>query len=592
MSDNAGESNRERLLFLLKTLEDMGETLTGGEPFDVAARYLLRMLLGSIGISNGAIFTYVSRLNQLRIKAKTRGAECEIEVLEISRETAEAMAAHALPYRTDNLPRFMKEGLAEILKFRGKNSVKIVIPLAVKSDLLGLVCLGRRFMDQAYSPMDLEVLRLLTRHISLYFHSQKSLEQSRSANFEMRRKILEMEQLYEVGLAITSLRKPDELLREILTRAIAILDARYGAIWLVNDTGYVLASSFGFSDAGSAPDMMPNLTGTTLDQVSERDDSALCLMAPMNVRDKNLGVLSVAGKESRRGGYQAFSESDFQLLTSFASQAAVAVENANLYQAAIEKERMDQELAVAAEIQETLLPASFPRDPELEFAAFTLPCRTVGGDFFDFFYLPDGCLGIVIADVSGKSVPAALLVSTFHGALHAMCASVSNLEELAARLNDLLVKTTPDNKFITAVFVIWDPGLERVVTLSAGHEPALVLRRDGTLEALDAGGLLLGIVPDAVYSSRAVDLGAGDMICIYTDGVTDRIDASGERFGMERLKALLREKNDTQPTRLIQTIFRELEVFAGDVSAPDDQTMVLIRRRSGTVSEERPPDSE
>lgn len=580
MPADHAETNRERLVFLLKTLEDMGETLTDGESFDSAARYLLRMLLGAIGISNGAIFTYASRQNLLRLKAKTRGADCEMETLQITPEMAAQMAGNALPYRTDDLPEFMTDGFGEILEFWRKHNVKIVIPLAVKSDLLGMVCLGRRFMNQSYSDIDLEVLGLLTRHISLYFHSQKSLEQARSANFELRRKILEMEQLYEVGLAITSLRKPDELLQEVLTRAIAILDARYGAIWLLDGDGYTLASAFGFTDESSVPGMMPNLTGASLETVQDMADAALCLMAPMNVRNRNLGVLSVAGKESRHGGYQEFSETDFQLLTSFASQAAVAVENANLYQAAIEKERMDQELAVAAEIQETLIPASFPKDPDLEFAAFTLPCRTIGGDFFDFFYLPDGSLGIVIADVSGKSVPAALLVSTFHGALHAMCEGARSLESLVGRLNALLVKTTPANKFITAMFAVWNPETQSVVTVTAGHEPAIIRRRDGNLEALDAGGLLLGIVPDAEYASQTVNMAPGDMLCLFTDGITDRMNGSGERFGAERLESLLQQIKAPAPAVVIQSIFKALEEFAGDESPPDDQTMVLIRRKS------------
>jgi len=205
MVPESTEINRERLMFLLKTLEDMGQTLTEGETFDSAARYLLRMLLGAIGISNGAIFTYVSRRNMLRLKAQTLEADCRMEEIRISPETANQMARAPQPYRIEELPSFIAEGFTDILDAWRQNEVMIVIPLAVKSDLLGMVCLGRRFMNQEYSAMDLEVLGLLTRHISLYFHSQKSLEQARSANFELRRKILEMEQLYEVGLAITGL---------------------------------------------------------------------------------------------------------------------------------------------------------------------------------------------------------------------------------------------------------------------------------------------------------------------------------------------------------------------------------------------------
>ena len=167
---------------------------------------------------------------------------------------------------------------------------------------------------------------------------------------------------------------------------------------------------------------------------------------------------------------------------------------------------MDRELAVAAEIQATLLPGSFPNRPDLDVAALTLPCRAVGGDFFDFFSIDDKCLGMVIADVSGKSVPAALLVSTFHGALHAMCDTSPTLQQLAMRLNELLVNTTPDNRFITGAFVIWNPETFEVITLSAGHEPILLMRKDGSMEELTAGGLIMGMISGATYTCQRTAL--------------------------------------------------------------------------------------
>ncbi|MCD4654673.1 PP2C family protein-serine/threonine phosphatase, partial [bacterium] len=262
-----------------------------------------------------------------------------------------------------------------------------------------------------------------------------------------------------------------------------------------------------------------------------------------------------------------------------ANQAAVAVENANLYNAAIEKERMDQELAVAAEIQGALLPGVFPDNPDLLVNALTIPCRTVGGDFFDFFYMPDKCYGMVIADVSGKSIPAALLVSTFHGALCAMCEFVESLEFLAERLNDLLVTATPDNKFITAAFVVWNSSTREIVTLSAGHEPLLLVRKNGDIETLGAGGLILGMIPGAKYDSQKTRLEVGDMLCMYTDGVTDRLNSAGDRYDIDRLKSILLSGKDTSPAETVQSIFRELELFAAGEPPPDDQTMVLIKCR-------------
>lgn len=574
--EQSDETNRERLIFLLRTLGDMGETLTEGESFDSAARYLLRMLLGAIGISNGAIFTYRENHRKLRLKVTTRGAHCDLDEIKLSARTALQMAEDASPHLTDNLPDYLKTGLSELIEHWDANRIKIIIPLAVKNQLLGMVCLGQRFMNQDYSSMDMEVLGLLTRHISLYFNSQRSLEQARTANFELRRKILEMEQLYDVGLSITSLKTSDELLEDILVRAVSILDASFGAIWVLRDDAYELAKAFGFTSQRDVPPIMPDLTGASQAKVESMSEMALSLLAPMRAREDLIGVLCVAGRESRHGGFKEFSDENCQLLTSLANQAAVALDNASLHEAAIEKERMDQELTVAAEIQETLLPGSFPQLPDLDIAALTLPCRTVGGDFFDFFTMADKRLGMVIADVSGKSVPAALLVSTFHGALHAMCETVPTLEELTMRLNELLVETTPDNRFVTAAFAIWDAGTRCVTTLSAGHEPVLLLRNDRTFDELNAGGLIMGMISGATYTYQRTRLNPGDVLCLYTDGVTDRINPHGERFGCDRLKTLLKTAQCESANDYIQTIFRELAVFAEDVPAPDDQTMIVI----------------
>ncbi len=579
--DNGPRLHRDRLAFLLSTLEDMGETLTGGESFDTAARYLLRMLLGSIGISSGAIFTFASKRKVLRLKDKTSGHECDIKELKISDDLIARMAENARPHRASDLPEWLSEGLHQMVEFWKQHNVQVVIPLAVKGDLLGMVCLGTRFMNQPYTEIDLQILSLLTRHISLYFHSQKSLEQARQANYELRRKVLEMEQLYEVGLAITGLKSPEAVQEEILTRATTILDSRYGAVWLMKDNTYYLAGAFGFKNEIPVPDIMTDLTGKTVSSVRFGPDESLCLMAPMTIRNTPVGVLSVAGKESRLGGYMRFSETDFQLLASFANQAAVAMENARLYVEALEKERLDQELRVAAEIQEAILPESFPEHPKLDVSALTLQSRTVGGDFFDFFNIANSTPAIVIADISGKGIPAAMLVSTFHGALHAYAGFVDSLEELAGRLNNLLTETTPENKFVTAAFLTWHPKTGDMVTLSAGHEPMILLRANGDMEKISEGGMVLGLFSDTKFTSKTVRLNPGDSLCLYTDGITDRTNAEGKQFGFERFETLLKETVGGDASGIVRNVFRQLETFADDEPAPDDQTMLVLVRKPG-----------
>ncbi|MBN1879026.1 SpoIIE family protein phosphatase [bacterium] len=579
-SDHTHELHHDRLMFLLRALEDMGSTLTGGESFDSAARYLLRMLLGSVGISSGAIYTFQSGQKMLKLKDKTSAPECIMPDIPVSDDLIARFTGNPSPIPVSAIPESTRNMLGYTSAKTEANNIQVLIPLAVKNDLLGMVCLGRRFLNQPYSDMDLEILGLLTRHISLYFHSQKNLEQLRQSNFELRRKILEMEQLYEVGLAITSLKPQDELLEEILNRAVSILDGRFGAIWLTSGSGSChLAETFGFNREQDIPSILTDLRDHAIESVSFEKGESLCLLAPMIIREKPMGVLSVAGKESRLGGYMEFNEPDRRLLSSFASQAAVAMDNARLYLEAVEKERMDQELRIAAEIQEAILPDAYPTNNDLDISAMTLPCRTVGGDFFDFFSMSNGQPAMVIADVSGKGVPAAMLVSTFHGVLHTLTGYESSLANMVSRINSLLVTATPDNKFITAAFIIWDTDAGEVVTLSAGHEPMILINSKGQLSTLTGGGMVLGLFEGALYTCQRTRLEPGDMLCLYTDGVTDRIDIEDRRFGVKRLEAALLGADRSTAVSVVQDIFRRLETFAGDVPPPDDQTMMVLIRR-------------
>lgn len=577
------ELQRDRLLFLLKTLEDMGRTLTGGESFDKAARFLLRTLLESIGISEGAIFTFVSRRSVLKLKEKTQNLDCDLSEMKISGEQIRYLAENPVPHKTDQLPEELAKKFMEMIEFWKTKDIQVMIPLAVKGDLLGMVCLGHRQADQPYSKIDLEILALLTQHISLYFHGQKSLEQLQQANYELKRKILEMEQLYEVALAVTRLRNPEELLGEILSRATKILDARYGAVWLMTNQSYYLAGAFGFSDVDSIPEIMVDLSKLSPKTFRFDPDSAGSLLASMSIRNTTIGVLSVAGKESPLGGFMDFSESDYQLLNTFANQAAVALENARLYVEAVAKERMDQEIRVAAEIQESILPDAFPETPDLDISAMTLPCQIVGGDFFDFFEMADGKPAMIIADVSGKGVPAAMMVSTVHGALHAFTEFVDNLDELASRINSLLVKTTPDNKFVTATFLTWNSMSKEITTLSAGHEPIVLIKADGTMTHLSHGGMVLGLFAGIEFETHTLVLNKGDCLCLHTDGIIDQRNSLGERFGIARFEELLCESvtaNRKQSAAMIvQNVFRSLAKFAKDEPATDDQTLIIVIRR-------------
>jgi sigma-B regulation protein RsbU (phosphoserine phosphatase) len=233
---------------------------------------------------------------------------------------------------------------------------------------------------------------------------------------------------------------------------------------------------------------------------------------------------------------------------------------------------------VARRIQARLLPDSPPRVPGLEIAGHYEPAREVGGDYFDHVAIGDGRVLLVIADVSGKSVPAALIMSGFRAALLSQDLARGEPAVLAGRLNDLLHASLEPGKFVTAFLGFLDGRSGRFVYVNAGHNPPLVIRRDGSHAALDQGGTLLGIQPSSVYAQGEIVLAPGEMVALYTDGVTEGADPTGQQWGDGRLIEMLRNGRSEPCAALAQRIASAVRAFEGAPGATDDITLLIARR--------------
>ncbi|HSD72049.1 MAG TPA: SpoIIE family protein phosphatase, partial [Thermoanaerobaculia bacterium] len=303
-----------------------------------------------------------------------------------------------------------------------------------------------------------------------------------------------------------------------------------------------------------------------------------CLAVSIAVPGRRLGLLAVADKESRDGRVLDFTPGDARLLSLFANQAAAAIETTRLHRAALEKERIERELELAAAIQREILPRELPRIPGLELAGATLPTRQVGGDYFDFFPLSGGRLGFVVADVSGKGIPAALLVSTVHAAIHLQIEESDTIVELVSRIDRHLQRFSATHKFLTLFFGVVDPDASLLKYVSAGHNPALLARASGGIERLGATGVPVGIVTNGSWHEETTRFDAGDLLCVYTDGFTEATNADDEEFGLDRLERGLAARRTQAARDISEELFREVARFAQGVPQYDDQTFLIVRR--------------
>jgi hypothetical protein len=249
-----------------------------------------------------------------------------------------------------------------------------------------------------------------------------------------------------------------------------------------------------------------------------------------------------------------------------------------------ERRAVEQELAVARRVQQDLLPKLPLTAGDLEVSGMNLPCYAVGGDYFDYYTLADGRIALAIGDVAGKGVPAALLMSKLQATLRGETSHEVTVPEVPERANRLLMESMEgSSKFVTFFYGALEPDTRRLRYSNAGHNPPYLLRADGALEQLETGGLLLGIFPHASYDEGVVELQPGDVIVLFTDGVTEAEDRHKAQFGEDRLIELLRETQRGDARAIGDRICQEVLKFSKGLQMADDLTVVVVKVRESTA---------
>jgi phosphoserine phosphatase RsbU/P len=275
-----------------------------------------------------------------------------------------------------------------------------------------------------------------------------------------------------------------------------------------------------------------------------------------------------------------FTKRDLQLLTYIAGVAAIRIENMRLLEVQQEQKRLANELALASEIQLRLHPENPPCLPGYELIGLSFPCYEVGGDYYDFIEQRDGHCVIALGDVSGKGTGAALLMSSVHAAVRAHTRTRLSAAEIVSEINLYIYDNTPANRFVTLFYSELDPRSHQLTYINAGHNSPLLVRATGEVTRLDIGGFPLGITPFGDYREGWVELELGDVLVIYSDGVSESLDEAGEEFGEARLIEIVQKHRGRTAAGLRDRIDEALTRFVGKAKSVDDLTLVILKRKS------------
>lgn len=419
----------------------------------------------------------------------------------------------------------------------------------------------------------------------------------KSENKKLQHAVTELSVLNDIATAINSLQPVEEIIEKIIFRCIKHLNVEEGSVGLLEEIEeeqkfktmirkqdvtkvrlpYRLDNQLtGWMLKNKMPLLVNNLKSDDRFKYLEDEKilfgSLLCV--PMIIKGKLIGYLVVFNKKDGSD----FLEEDKRLLSIIAVQSAQIIENARLYEEEKAFFSLKEEMRLAAEIQQKLLPDSIPEITGYQIAAISIPAKEVGGDYYDFFELEDGRTGICLGDITGKGITAALLMSNLQAALRSQSIISTDCALSVRNTNKLLFRSTESGKFATLFYAALDSENHTLEYCNGGHDAPIIFKQNETEIELPGTGLILGFLESSEYQKEKVNLEQGDILIIYSDGVTEAMSSEKKEFGLEKLKALVKVNTPENPEVIKNKILAELSSHSRGAEQSDDITLIIVKR--------------
>lgn len=439
-----------------------------------------------------------------------------------------------------------------------KFDVSILLPLADQS-FLGIL-IGPKMDKSKFNDLDKITLQILLQVFDAAYRSFLNQKRVKALLFELNEKIVQLNYLIDTVIEVSRYDKRNVLFELALERIASLTCASSASLQI--------SSSSEIEQHYSFP---PN--------VDVNDVLACEFKLESEFGYDNLSYHFTLAEKETRTGVTNFNELDKLLLNAITRQVQASIENQYLNNQAIEKEKIEQEITVAASIQQRILPESLPKIKGYDLAGTNIPSKEVGGDYYDCVDLGNGKYALIIADVAGKGIGAALLVSTLDAALYSYLEFDIPLTEMSDRLNKLIYKSSPSDKFITFFIAVLDSTTGELDIVNAGHNPIFLLRKDGTLEKLDAGGVGLGMFDFGIpFAGQKSIMNPGDKLFLYTDGIPEAMNEKEEEYSDEKMISFFQNNSHIPSKDFINALVNDVKDHTGAAPQSDDITAIILKK--------------
>ncbi len=466
-----------------------------------------------------------------------------------------------------------------------KAGVRFVLPLFVAERPIGLLCFGDRLSKKRLTEKETTYLRSLANISATAIEKNRSIEEMQVLNRRLDGKVQELNTLFELGKEFSVVLDPDKLIRLLVFSILGQIGVSRYLVCLSKGPDMIVVSS---RVDGAVPQgeflcgLKIKNASLISDVASKRGAAAveplaalgIAVVVPMQIQGETRGLICLGEKLSREPYLQA----DMDLLSSLGNLAIISLENARLFKEALEKQKLEDELQIAREIQKGLLPSVLPAIPFFDIAATNISSKQVGGDYYDAITTSESMYVIAIGDVSGKGTPAALLMANLQATIRALVPLRISLSELTARVNDLMCHNTGADKFITFFWGFLDPSSLTLTYVNAGHNYPFLIRGDGMTVRLESGGMILGIVPTMTpYEQGSITLRPDDVLVLFTDGVSEAMSKTSQEYSEERLEVFIHDHRHLSAQSLIDALHQDILQFTRGAVQSDDITLMVLK---------------